>query len=233
MAISDLTSLITHWKLNEASGNRLDAHGTNTLGDNNTVLQGTGKIGEAADFEALNSEWLSRGIDTDFQLSADEDFTWAVWVKLESKPGNDMYFFHGASGAADKDTAYAIRWDNTGDRFEFVLGDETSAGIEAADNLGAPALATWYLIIVWHDKAANTINIQVNDGTVDSSAWANGTNSTFNGATELGRRSWSGAGTYFDGLLDSVSFWKGRVLTSAERTELYNGGAGLDYPFGV
>lgn len=233
MAISDLTSLISHWKLNEESGDRADAHGAHTLTDHNTVLFGTGILGNAADLEAANTERLSKGVHADFGLGADEDYTWAVWVKMESKPGNDMFILHGASSpGADDDILFAVRWEDVGDRFEFMIGDGTNSGIEAADNLGAPSLATWYLIIAWHDKTANTINIQVNDGTVDSSAWANGTNANATGSVEFGWHSWAGT-QLWDGLFDSMSYWRGRVLSSAERTELYNLGAGIDYPFTV
>jgi hypothetical protein len=35
---------------------------------------------------------------------------------------------------------------------------------------------------------------------------------------------------YHDGRIDEVGIWK-RVLTAAERTQLYNGGLGYTYPF--
>lgn len=35
---------------------------------------------------------------------------------------------------------------------------------------------------------------------------------------------------YHDGRLDGIGIWK-RVLTAQERTELYHGGVGLQYPF--
>ncbi len=38
-------------------------------------------------------------------------------------------------------------------------------------------------------------------------------------------------GGTWDGLIDEVGFWKGRVLSGAERTELYNAGAGRDYAY--
>ena len=38
--------------------------------------------------------------------------------------------------------------------------------------------------------------------------------------------------SYLNGRLDSVSIWK-RVLTASERTQLYNAGNGLDYPFNL
>ena len=47
---------------------------------------------------------------------------------------------------------------------------------------------------------------------------------------DIGRRPYSGSFGYFNGRIDSVGFWK-RVLTSAERTALYNSGNGLEYSF--
>jgi hypothetical protein len=36
--------------------------------------------------------------------------------------------------------------------------------------------------------------------------------------------------SWLNGRLDGVSIWK-RILAAAERTQLYNSGSGLDYPF--
>ena len=84
--------------------------------------------------------------------------------------------------------------------------------------------------MAWHDAASNTTNIQVNDGTVDSVSHSggvyNGTADFALGALFIGTPSY-----HFDGLVDEVGFWK-RVLTSQERTDLYNSGSGLEYPFG-
>ncbi|MDV2503070.1 MAG: LamG-like jellyroll fold domain-containing protein [bacterium] len=225
-----LDNLVAHWKLNEASGTRVDAHtiGPYGLADNNTVTQATGKIGNAAQFTAANSEWLTHGLTADLGLGLDTDFTLAIWVYLDSKPANKMYIVFNHAANPDADALYDIRWDNGTDRFEFIVGDGTSIGEVEANNLGAPSTATWYFIVAWHDKTADTLKIQVNDGTVDSLSWTNGTRNA-NGTLDLGRDGWSGD-QYFNGRLDSASFWK-RVLTSTERTDLYNGGAGLDYPF--
>jgi hypothetical protein len=88
----------------------------------------------------------------------------------------------------------------------------------------------WYFVVVWHDSVADTDNIQVNNGTVDSISSAGHTPN--NGAADfcLGARTYPSFEGYFNGQLSSVSFWK-RTLTTNERTELYNGGTGLAYPF--
>ncbi|MDA2917638.1 hypothetical protein MYX64_12505, partial [Nitrospinae bacterium AH_259_B05_G02_I21] len=77
-----LTDLKAHWKLNEASGTRSDSHGSNDLTDNNTVGQAAGKIGNAADFIRVNSEYLSIADNADVS-AGDVDITWALWVWLD------------------------------------------------------------------------------------------------------------------------------------------------------
>src|SRR4029077_17083863 len=42
-----LINLVSYWKLDEASGNAIDSHGTNHLTDVNTVASAAGKIGTA------------------------------------------------------------------------------------------------------------------------------------------------------------------------------------------
>jgi hypothetical protein len=86
---------------------------------------------------------------------------------------------------------------------------------------------TWYFFVAWHDAAANTINLSVNDNAAASAAHSTGVHSG-TAALNLGRNE-EGL-TYLDGRLDSISIWK-RLLTSTERTQLYNSGNGLDYPF--
>ena len=57
MALID--SLGGYWKMDEASGDALDSHGSNNLTDNDTVAASTdGKINGARDFEKGFSEYL-------------------------------------------------------------------------------------------------------------------------------------------------------------------------------
>jgi len=225
MALSDHTNLEAHWKLNEESGTRVDSHGANDLADVNTVLFGTGKLGNAADFEADNAEELTIADNASLSMG-DIDFTFTGWANLESK--GDLRFILGKDLSVNPES-YHLSFENLADRFRFRVRSSGGEGNVNADNLGSPSLATWYFIVAWHDATANTINIQVNDGTVDSVSFTagsyDGTGTFYLGANNDGGKEW-------DGLLDSWSVWK-RVLTAQERTDLYNGGAGLDYPFTV
>lgn len=225
--MSLLTSLVSHWATDEASGSRADSHGSNTLSDISTVGSAAGKIGTAADFERDNSEALSCSSNSTLQ-TGDIDFSLALWVQLETKAGGGSDY--AALGKGDGSSGeYFVQYRNaTGqDRFSFrVFGGSGygSEGAVLANTLGSPSAGTWYFIVAWHDASANTVNIQVNDGGVDSSSHSAG---VYVGTGDFAL-SWPTFSNHWDGLVDEVGFWK-RVLTSGERTQLYNGGAGLAY----
>ena len=75
-----LTGLVSWWKLDEESGTRADAVGTNHHTDNNTVGYASGKIGNAANFVAANSESLTLGIAGVIPFGT-EDFSVSFWLK--------------------------------------------------------------------------------------------------------------------------------------------------------
>ena len=130
-----------------------------------------------------------------------------------------MYFIskHTPGGGAAQQE-YNLRWDAATDRFLFAIHGEGKT--VSANNLGAPALATWYYVVAWHDAAANTINIQVNNGTADSTATAG--DAPVDSAADF-RMSLSGFSVDVNGRIDEVLFTK-EVLTAAQRTQLYISG---------
>jgi hypothetical protein len=80
----NLQGVVSYWDMEEASGTRSDSVGSNDLTDNNTVGQATGQVGNGADFESTNSEYLSitDGSQTDLDLTS--DFTIMLWYKPEA-----------------------------------------------------------------------------------------------------------------------------------------------------
>lgn len=222
-----LTDLKAHWRLNEASSTRVDAHASNDLTDNNTVTQNPGKLGDAAQFTNANSEFLSITDNADLSMG-DIDFSIAIWAYLDNKTTGQALL---AKWVETSNSEYMLRYDDGTDRLIFSV---TSGGTDATRNnisattFGSPPTATWMFIVAWHDAAGNTIKIQVDNGTADSTAHTGG---VYDGtaAFKLGAIN-SPEVILLDARLDSVSIWK-RVLTSGERTDLYNGGSGFDYPF--
>jgi hypothetical protein len=98
-----------------------------------------------------------------------------------------------------------------------------------ANTLGSPSLSTWYFVVCWHNQAAATINICVNDGAVDSAARTAAISDTAAGFI-IGADGFNTTNAPVDGRIDEVGFWK-RVLSAAEITELYNSGSGRNYAY--
>lgn len=229
MALTD--NLVAYWRLDEASGSRVDATGRgNDLTDNNTVTQATGILGSAGQFTRANSEWLSRTDNSDLS-TGDVDFTVQAWVYLDSKPASDYSYIFTKSSTTGPVVEFNCYYDTVADRFKFEIFDNppSVSRVATANNLGSPSLGTWYHIVGWHDAVNNLVGIAVNAGTANATA----TSGTAPGDTaapfELGRYG-ALASRYMNGRIDEVGYWK-RVLTSAERTALYNSGSGLAYPF--
>lgn len=222
-----LTDLVGYWKLNEASGARADSHSNGiTLSDSNSVTSATGIISAlAADFENGNNEYLETADSATVSLGSDTSFTITAWVKLESVVGSTRAIVGKRTGTAAADSEIFVG-ANTDENILFRVGN-ASTYLDVV-NTNVMATGTWYFVACWHDAAANTLNVQVNDGTVASGSWSGG---TFDGTGrfQVGTIATSTTGDW-DGLIEGVGYWK-RTLTSDERTSLYNSGAGLDYPF--
>lgn len=227
MALTD--NLISVWEMDEASGNAVDSHGSNTLTESvGTIGAATGKIGGARDFERLDSEYFNIADNADLSMG-DIDFTISAWVNLESVGGNNQIIVGKDQNAAG-DREYNLYYRGSTSTFTFeTFSSPNSSTNLSASSFGTPSTGTWYFVVAWYDAAANTMNICVNDGAVDSTA--KGTLQASGSAPfRIGARAYATIENYFDGMIDQVAIWK-RVLTSDERTSLYNSGSGLAYPF--
>lgn len=224
MALVD--DLVVYLSLDEASGNAIDAHGSNDMSDNNTVGATTGKVGGGRDLEVGSSEYFSAAHNSDWAVG-DIDFTLQAWVNAESLAGDSYILSKYAFSFPDRQ--YALRYNVTTNRFDFFVspdGDNATIATVTANNLGAPSTATWYLIHAWHDATNNQIGIAVNAGTADITSHSGG---VVNASSNVNVGAIAAA-AHWDGIIDEVGFWK-RVLTSDERTELYNAGTGRDYDY--
>ena len=213
------TDLIAWWDLDEESGIRYDDHSTNNLTDNNTVLYDTGVVGNAALYDAGNSEYLS--IADNAALSAgSSDYTIAAWAWFD-----DFLSYQMVAAKWEYDPAVAewrIYYNNLSSKLEFWWRQDASTQ-HKIDWQGTIYTDTWYFIVAWRNAVSETTNITVDDGTIRTKTSVTAGQDT-DTPFQLGR---SGS-SYYSGREDSVAIWK-RVLTEAERTWLYNSGNGRQY----
>lgn len=225
-----LIHLVSYWKMNEASTTtRVDSAGGNSLleGGGSGVTQVAGKIGNAGGFDG-SANFLKHSSNARLQ-TGDIDFTVSAWVYLGNKSAKQIIVSKDDSTSGNRE--FNLDYDNSSDRFEFVCFTATDSFQNVvANSLGSPSTATWYFVTGWHDVVAQTINIQINGGAVDSVFLGAALQAAGSAEFRVGARAYSGAENYLTGRIDEVGFWK-RVLTSAERAALYRSGTGLTYPF--
>ena len=215
-----LTNLTSYWKLDEASGDAVDAHGSNTLTDTNTVGSGTGLVyGTVRDFERDNSEYFSITSNASLVVGS-TSCSWAAWVKLESDASSATIF----SKWDNSNGGYSLRWNS----YTFLAEFNSTSGFGGYTTLATSAdfvQATWYFVALTYENGVG-LSLSVNAGTPVTTSY---TGAVYDNsyAFEIGRQ--AGTGRYWDGLLGPAMFWKGRVLTSGDLTLLYNSGNGKLY----
>lgn len=211
------SGIVSYWKLNEASGTRADSIGSNTLQDNNTVLSAAAKVGDGADFEGDNDEFLSitDAAQSGLKLSgADVVISVLMWAKHENSVSNYMWSKGGAFGDG-----------YTGQ----ISGNMVFYANTATDQaVISPALTTG---IFYHygwifEAAADRVRFfldSINKPALGGSLSTDPTDNTR--PFYLGQNSDAGApaGTDFDGVMDEVVFAT-RAFRPEEIKTIYNKG---------
>lgn len=215
-----LDSIVCAYTLSEASGTRNDSVSTNHLTDNNTVAQGAGIVGNAAEFVLANSESLTCASNVDLQ-TGDVDWTFTCWVSLASLASNP--------GIASKSAEWGLYYSTGNLRFEGVFQDAAPTNYFTFFTGVTPSVDTWYFLSLRNNTATDEFVISVNDGTPQAQSYGAAVARTTSGDFRLGQDTFD---VYMSGKLDAVEFWK-RYLTDEEIVFLYNEGAGLEHPFDI
>ncbi len=216
-----LTDLISYWAMDETNGTRVDSHGTNDLTDFNSVGYNLGHVyTDAAEFSSAASQYLSINDNASISLG-DIDFTYAIWIYPTATGVNTFWI---SNGSGNTNTVAFRIYQSTNNKVGATIGTGATGGFVASTS--AITNSAWSLVLFWHDSVANTINIRINNGSVNSTSYSSGSHDS---SQELRFARAGGAATsYFDGIMGPVSFWK-KVLSSTEQDDIWNSGNGLDY----
>lgn len=235
MALID--NIFAYWKLDESSGNAADATGNGrTMVNVGSIGYGPGIINNGAIFVNDASKYLN---DTSDNFSPGSSvFSINLWMK---------------SSSLDVDRVYSMPPTTIGSR-SFVDLDVNSNGTIAAEiawvsggnqGLGVTtpnvnwADGNWHMFTVVIDHSTSKARITIY---FDGVQQAQATHASLDYNINVSLRSligatvnWSSGSVEgpFNGTIDEVGYWIGKALSSSEVTQLYNGGAGLQYPFTV
>ena len=212
-------NILSYWKFDENTGTTAaDATGD---GYTATLHAGAGWGSPFLGVSSLSLVSASSQYASFSSVNITSNFTFSAWFKTS---------YSGAQQAIASDSGAAnslqMKVQTTGalQFFYNISGSNVtinSSGVSTANN------GSWHNILVTCvNHGACTLYF---DGTNVGSASIAGsgltTAVTFGVIGEL-----SAGATYFNGLIDEVGIWN-RALSSTEITQLYNSGAGLQYPF--
>jgi hypothetical protein len=219
------------WRMEEPSGGsfavtRRDSNlvnNENPLTDVNTCLSSTDRREgfRSVRLTRANSERLTH-IDNAALSTGDIDFTLLIWLKIASKPST-MGIISRWANPGGSNAEYLLFFNNGTDRLTWQVtsdGAATGRTSVAADQLGSPALDTWYFVEVTHENGVG-ISIKVDNGPADTAPHIAGVHDSSSqfiiGVNE------DNLGQHFDGNVDAVAFLK-RLLSPEESTSVFESG---------
>ena len=219
--MSLLDGLLSYWKMDEASGNALDAHGSNTLTDTNTVGSTTGLLNNARNFNGSDEYFLS----TTNPFNGLSTFSFSAWVRATYGGANwQVGVVCACSNNAVNGDGFGLdlNGDSAGAKLRFFKSIGYSLSNATANSI--ISLSSW-IHVVGTVASDGTIRLYI-DGVLQT-ATGSKTGSISTNPANFSLGSLSGTSLWF-GQLDEVGAWD-RELLQAEVTELFNSGTPLPY----
>lgn len=215
MALVD--NLVAGWNLDESSGNAADVLGAITLTNVGTAAYGAGIIGNGIVSVNSPADYLTATHSATFNFGTG-DFSISFWAKLNdtslATTENIVRHYNGAG--------WVVQFKSTNRQIFFFA---TTTGPATSTTNAIPNDTNWHFYTFTRTGATAAIyvdNVDVTSSATVGSGTVNVTTDFYIG---------SNAGTEgFDGTIDAVYLWN-KVLPSGERSQLYNSGAGIQYPF--
>lgn len=176
---SILTSFVSYWPLDEASGNRSDKYGSAVMQESGGVLYAGGIRNQAALFVESSSQFLRAASSQLF--TANSAFSYSAWFYLNSTGGTARRTILSKRGSGTATTELvtngnfetdASGWTAAGNTLSSVSGGQSGNCLQLSYNSGAnyayQAISTvvgaTYNYSIWN-KLGTTANTQIKIGT--------------------------------------------------------------------
>ncbi len=204
----EYTGLVGYWEFED---DFLDSSGQGNNGINYGATFVDGKVDRCLSFNGTtNYIDFNSLVLTDFTK-----FTVAVWFNTnDPSTFQSIFSQYDISASAMPMPTIEIVSSNIRYRASNQAGSFTV--------LSTPVSTGWHLVIITMN--GNDMNLYLDNGSPINNTFS-GTKRTVE-TTNIGARTYTATDSFFDGLIDEVIIYQNKVLTSAERTSLYNSSAG-------
>lgn len=243
LTASEKTGLVSWYDLAETSGRAIDAHGTNHLTDNNTVLSAAGLVTysaeDASSFDEATSEWLGITDAAQTGLSPGDiagNYYVAGWINMaELDSSGTNFILAKGSNSSGNGNELTVRYNGSSDLLNVGMYDNVQDGTDdhyIFCGVTPPTnfeFGTWIFFEVRFDYSGKTGYISINRGTENSDSWTGTGPQAGTYAFVLGSDSnQSASGQFMDGKLANFVFIHG-TPTTGERDALFNRGFGVHH----
>lgn len=216
------TNIVSYYKFDSSNSN--DSVGSNNGSDTAiTYSTANGKINVGAGFNGSTSKIsLGNVLGSTFTGT----FTINMWCNITDFSLNTALISKSnAGGVASPLDVYASQTSGT---VNFYLGN--GAGSIAITSNSAPSTGSFVMYTFTSDGSATTGGMNMYFNNSLQAVTPAGTNAVADQAVSTIIGSRTDGVTKMKGACDEIGIWS-RVLSGAEITSLYNGGAGFQYPF--
>ncbi len=221
-----LDNIVGFWKLDETSGNALDANGNYHGTVTGTTRGITGKFGNAYNFDGTLNNNIDLGSNANI-LMGTSDYSISVWIKTNAgvtlSTSDNLYTIisNQSTGSALGYTLFLRGGTYNG--ILFRIGNGSSYyDLKPTANVSTTVIdGNWHHIVVAVDRDG-TSNLYLDGSSVGNTSFSSitGTNITYSANMKIGLHSESGGSLPFNGKLDDIGLWK-RTLTSTDVSSLY------------
>jgi len=214
-----VTTPLAYWKLDESSGDAIDSISSLTA-VNTSVTYGAGKLNNGAIYNGSAFHTVS---DT-AAIKPSSDISFGGWINITSTSSYQMMCAKGENAGDTR--SYEMRCNGTTTNIQVQL--RVGGGLFCAcTSTTAIGTGTWTHVI--YTRTGTTQKIYINSVSDTLTSVTNNTG-TIDYSTDdlwLGQRN---GGLRFNGKLDEWGIWN-VALSQSEINTIYNGGAGIQYPF--
>lgn len=213
-------NLFGYYRLNEATGNGIDAYLGNNLIQHNGIVNSSGLIYPIARTFNGSTQYFDASSSTFGAIGPKEVFSSIIWINLASK-ANYMAIMTKDDVGSNRE--YNVYYDVGNDTFTLELynGGGSPTITLRTTNFGSPVINTWYML--YWEYNGSSVKINVNNGPFNSVSF---TSTPFSGGSTFNLGRWSNSSNYYSGSMGPLRLYK-RTLTDAERTTFYDNGYGF------
>jgi len=217
--------IVSYYKLDEASGNAIDADGgTHNLTETGTIDTQTGIISGARGVFG-NSDYFSKtGV-----LSVDEntDFTINLWVKKIGSAVNHNTLAELGDSGTYGDFGAGIQIRNN-QKARIYIDKYSAATTLSVESTSVIPLNVWTMVTFTYNGSTELGKLYI-DGSFDVSDTNTATGFNVADGFAIGNRFMANPGADVS-YIDETGLWN-RTLGDTEVSDLYNSGIGRSYPF--